>query len=88
MFSEFQQATAWLQPEMMALGRETLERYVSELPELETYRFNIENALRFKPHTLGDEAEGVIAAAGLMQAAPFNVYGSCPTRKSPGRRSP
>ncbi len=34
MFSEFQQATAWMQPEMMALGRETLEAYVKELPEL------------------------------------------------------
>ncbi len=75
MFSEYQQASAWLQPELMALGRETLERYMDELPALQTYRFNIEDALRYEPHTLGDEAESVIAAAGLMQASPFNVYG-------------
>ncbi len=75
MFSEYQQASAWFQPEMMALGRETLERYVDELPALQTYRFNINDALRYKPHTLGDEAESVIAAAGLMQASPFNIYG-------------
>ncbi len=75
MFSEYQQASAWFQPEMMALGRETLERYIDELPELRTHRFNIEDALRYEPHTLGDEAEGVIAAAGLMQASPFNIYG-------------
>ena len=75
MFSESQQATAWFQPEMMALGRETLERYVEELPELQAYSFNIEDALRYAPHTLGDEAESVIAAAGLMQGSPFNIYG-------------
>ena len=75
MFSEYQQAIAWFQPEMMALGRETLEGYIAELPELQTYRFNIEDALRYEPHTLGDEAESVIAAAGLMQASPFNIYG-------------
>jgi len=75
LFSEYQQATAWFQPEIMALGRDTLERYIEELPELETYRFNIDNALRYEPHTLGDEAESVIAAAGLMQASPFNIYG-------------
>lgn len=75
MFSEFGQATSWFQPELMALGQETLEAYLKKLPALESYRFNIENALRFKPHTLGDEAEGVMAAAGLMQGTPFNVYG-------------
>ena len=75
MFSEIGQATSWIQPELMALGHETLERYMRELPELQEYRFNFENALRYKPHTLGDEAEGVIAAAGLMQASPFNIYG-------------
>jgi len=75
MFSEYQQASAWFQPELMALGRETLERYLEELPALRTYRFNIEDALRYAPHTLGDEAENVIAAAGLMQASPFNIYG-------------
>ena len=75
MFSEYTQATSWFQPELMALGRETLDSYIRELPALEAYRFNIENALRFEPHTLGTEAEGVIAAAGLMQGAPFNIYG-------------
>ena len=75
MYSEYQQASAWFQPELMAMGRETLERYVAEMPELQTYRFNIENALRYEPHTLGDEAESVIAAAGLMQSSPFNIYG-------------
>lgn len=75
LFSEYGQSVAWIQPEMMALGRETLEGYIEALPALEMYRFNIEDALRYQPHTLGDEAESVIAAAGLMQAAPFNIYG-------------
>ncbi len=75
LFSEYGQSVAWIQPEMMALGRETLEGYIEALPALEIYRFNIEDALRYQPHTLGDEAESVIAAAGLMQAAPFNIYG-------------
>lgn len=75
MFSEYQQASAWFQPELMALGRETLDQYLAQSEPLQAYRFNIENALRYQPHTLGDEAENVIAAAGLMQGSPFNIYG-------------
>ncbi len=85
MFSEFQQAGAWFQPELMSLGRETLERYLEELPALRTYRFNVEDALRYQPHTLGDEAESVIAAAGLMQASPFNIYGLLSNSEIPWR---
>lgn len=75
MFNQLNQSFSWYQPELIALGEEKIEQYLRESADLEMYRFNLMNNLRSAPHTLGDEAESVLAAAGLMQAAPFNIYG-------------
>ena len=37
--AEFGAATAWLEPELLALGRDTVARWIDELPALEPYRF-------------------------------------------------
>ncbi len=66
--------TAFVQPELLAVGEETLLGYIAAEPGLEEYRYFIENVVRQAQHTLGEEGEGVIAAAGNVTAAPFNIY--------------
>ena len=50
MFSEFTQATSWMQPELIAAGREVIESYVKEDARLAPFAFQIDNALRNAPH--------------------------------------
>ncbi|MCG8435815.1 MAG: oligoendopeptidase F [Gammaproteobacteria bacterium] len=75
MFSEFTQAQAWYQPELIAVGQRKIDRFFRAEPRLEEYRFPVMNILRNAPHTLGNEAEDILAAAGQVTGAPFNIYG-------------
>lgn len=65
---------AFIVPEILALPEGTVERYLSEEPGLVVYRPQLDRILRQRPHTLGSEAEGVIAALGEALAAPSAVY--------------
>jgi len=66
---------AWVTPEIIAIGAEKVKRFESESPEL-AHRFGLflDNALRSAPHTLGLEAENVIAATGDVLNQPNNIF--------------
>lgn len=66
---------AWVAPEIIAIGADKVKRFESESPEL-ARRFGLflDNALRSAPHTLGLEAENVIAATGDVLNQPDNIF--------------
>ena len=74
LLSEFSEAVAWLSPELLRVGSDTIERYLSEDSGLAKHAFNIRNTLRQEPHTLSDEAEQVIAAVGPVVQGPERIY--------------
>ena len=75
MFSRFNEATAWVQPETLRVGEEVINAYLKEEERLERFRFQLEDSLRNAPHTLGDEAEETLAFFSQAMASPFNIYG-------------
>jgi oligoendopeptidase F len=63
--------TAWLAPEILRVGRPTVQRFIAENAQLaHRFDFLLDNTLRAAPHTLGDQAEGVLAAAGTVLQQP------------------
>jgi oligoendopeptidase F len=67
--------TAWLAPEILALGAATVRAFERENTELaDRHGFFLDNVLRAAAHTLGLEAEGVLAAAGDVLQQPDSVY--------------
>lgn len=53
---------AWfVSPYLLKLDASTLENWYKECPELEAYRRQIDKNLRYKPHTLSDEGEQLMA---------------------------
>jgi oligoendopeptidase F len=63
--------TAWLTPEIISLGAEKIQSFERQSPELaRRFGFLLDNALRYAPHTLGAEAEGIMAAAGDLLSRP------------------
>ena len=75
MFSRFDEATAWMQPEILRVGEEVISAYLKEDQRLERFRFDLEDSLRNAPHTLGDEAEETLAFFSQAMSSPFNIYG-------------
>jgi len=72
--TEIGEATAWVSPEVLAIGAAKIAAYEAADPGLGKFHFPLELILRAAPHTLSDEGEGVLAAAGDMLQGPVNVY--------------
>ena len=68
--ADFGEATAWLNPEVLALGADKVTAFEAAEPGLAKFRFPLANILRQAPHTLGSEAEGVLAAAADPLSGP------------------
>ena len=70
------ETTAWLGPEILTLGAAKVQAFLSENSALaERHDFFLNNVLRASPHTLGLEAESVLAAAGDVLQQPDYAYG-------------
>ena len=74
MFARLNEATAWMQPELLDVGAEVINAYINEDERLDRFAFQLENALRNAPHTLGEEAEETLAYFTQAFGAPFNIY--------------
>ena len=74
LLSEFGEVTSFVSPELLAVGSETIERYIAEDSGLAKHAFNLRNILRQEPHTLSGEAEQVIAATGPVVQGPERIY--------------
>jgi oligoendopeptidase F len=79
MLAQLDGATSWIEPEILALGEERVRAYQRRAPGLKPYAFYLDNILRRAPHTLSAEAESVMAASSLMQAAPNDIYNTLTT---------
>lgn len=67
--------TAWLSPEVLAIGAEKVHAFGHQSPELKKrFGFFLDDILRAGPHTLGVEAEGVLAEAGTVLGQPDNIF--------------
>jgi oligoendopeptidase F len=73
-YSELQTATAFMRPEILAIGRATIERFIVEEPRLAQYRMFLDDILRAAPHTLTPPEEKVLARAGLLAQAGGAVH--------------
>lgn len=62
LYLDFQQESAWIEPELLALPPEKMKEYASAYP-LRSYHFYLSNLLRMQPHTLSGEKEEIIAMA-------------------------
>jgi oligoendopeptidase F len=69
-----EEATAWTDPEILKVGKTTVERFIEEEPGLQKFAFALRDTLRQAPHTLSDGGEELMAQASLVLSAPFQIY--------------
>jgi len=73
-YSELQTATAFMRPELLAVGKPTIDRFLAGEPRLAKYRMFFDDILRAAPHTLSQAEEKIVARAGLLAQAPGAVH--------------
>jgi len=74
MFARFGEATAWMQPELIKVGREVIESYIKEDKRLAPFAYQLENSLRNAPHTLSPETEQTLSYFSQSFGAPGGTY--------------
>lgn len=68
-----QQAASFMAPELLAIDPAVMESYLND-PALADYRLRLERLLRFRPHTLSDREERLLAMQGEMAGAAGNAF--------------
>ena len=72
--SQLDEATAFVEPEILRLGAAKIDALVAADPGLKIHRFPLDQMLRLAPHTLNAEGEALVAKFGLMGDAGGSVY--------------
>ena len=67
-------AVAFVDAQTLDLPEGTLERFLAEEPALASHRVPLQRLLETRPHRLGGETEGALAALGEVLGAPYMIY--------------
>jgi oligoendopeptidase F len=82
--TELGEKTAWVTPELIAVGAKKVQAFEKQEPELaHRFDFFLDNALRSAPHTLSTETEGVLASAGDILQQPNAIYSVLANAEAP-----
>jgi oligoendopeptidase F len=73
MLAKLGEATAWVSPEVLTVGKAKMDAFIASDPELAKFRFGFDNTLRQAPHTLDDAGEALLASSGPALAGPQQV---------------
>jgi len=73
--TEYRAKSSFIQPEIAAMGRQTIERFLQQQPRLQVYRMPLFDILRRKAHTLTETEERLLAQAALLASGPYSIYG-------------
>ncbi|HEY1068212.1 MAG TPA: oligoendopeptidase F, partial [Pirellulales bacterium] len=72
-FSRAGQAAAYFQPEVMEIPTETMAEFIKS-PELEKFKITLDRILRYKPHTLSQAEERLLAMQAEMASTAGSVF--------------
>lgn len=74
MFAGFGESVSWINPELLTLGADVVERYIAEEKGLAPFAFQLRDAVRMAPHTLDAAGEELLAGASLALGQPQQIY--------------
>ncbi|HEX4694992.1 M3 family metallopeptidase [Sphingomonas sp.] len=74
LYTALGEATAWVSPELLALGKAKIDRFVASNATLKTrFDFALADTLRQAPHTLSPESEKLLAGVGAPFSGPGEI---------------
>jgi oligoendopeptidase F len=79
LFAKFGTATAWFNPELIAVPEATMRGWLDATPDLAPYRFTILDAYRQQQHVLDEKGEKLLSFATRFCETPQSVYSELST---------
>ena len=71
---EISEKIAFMEPEIIAVDEETMNKFYTEKPELNKYKIYITEVRRGKEHSLSPELEKFLAGANELADLPYEVF--------------
>ena len=72
--SKFGETVAFLEPDILKMGKATIDQWAGQEPRLTTYAHYLNDIQRRAAHTLSDKEERLLAASSLATGASSSVY--------------
>ncbi len=72
--TKFGEASAFLEPEILSIPKEKINKFLKEEPQLDKYSMFIDNIQRLRAHTLSEAEEKILASFGLIAGNQSTVY--------------
>jgi oligoendopeptidase F len=66
---------AFMEPEILKVGKATIDKFVAEEPRLKVYRLYLDDLQRRATHTLTDAEERLLASSGVIASTPSTTFG-------------
>lgn len=79
LFARQQQASSWLNPELLSIPLETIRAWMDADPDLALYRFAIESLFHEQEHVLDERGERLLSFAGRFNSIPYDSYAALTT---------
>ena len=79
LFAKANQASAWFNPELLTIPLATVQKWMAEHPELEVYRFALEDLYRQQEHVLDEKGEHLLSLASRFSSTPYDAYSALST---------
>jgi oligoendopeptidase F len=74
LFAKFGAEAAFVEPEILKVGKGTVEKAIAAESRLKTYAFYLNDTFRRAAHTLSDAEEKLLADVGPLAGSPSNIY--------------
>jgi oligoendopeptidase F len=72
--TEYGEATAWVDPELVKLGEGKLLEYQQSDDRLAVFDHYLDDIIRSAPHLLDTKGEQILASAGALTSSPSQIY--------------
>ncbi|MBI1875204.1 MAG: oligoendopeptidase F [Acidobacteria bacterium] len=79
LMAKWQQATSWFKPELLKIPLERTREWMAADPDLELYRFAIEDLYRQQEHVLDERGEHLLSLASRFESTPYDSYAALST---------
>ena len=73
--AKFGAETAFIEPEILKVGKPAIDAFLAAEPRLAVYRFYLDDILRRAEHTLSDSEERLLASSSVISSGPSSTYG-------------
>lgn len=71
----FSEIASYIVPEIIAMGEDTLHKFMAENPALRPYRMYLDDIMRTARHTLTEKEERILSRTGMLAGVAGNTYG-------------